>query len=77
MAPGGLSLEKLRSFTGPPTQVEQIQRIKTVSSLGGGTSPGSRGSRLARERAKKMREAYGMKSPGTPSSQVSHTSSIF
>ena len=31
---GGLSLEKLRSFTRPPTQVEQIQRIKTISSLG-------------------------------------------
>ena len=31
VVPGGLSLEKLRSFTRPPTQVEQIQRIKTVS----------------------------------------------
>ena len=30
---GGLSLEKLRSFTRPPTQLDQIQQIKTISSL--------------------------------------------
>lgn len=73
----GLSLEKLRSFTRPPSQMEQIQRIKTVSSLGvggsvergagggGGSSRGPHGSRLARQRAKKMKEIYTTKSPNT------------
>ena len=40
MAPSGrgLSLEKLRSYIRPPSQAEQIHRIKTVSSLGYATS---------------------------------------
>ncbi|CAI8019508.1 Putative uncharacterized protein CXorf58 [Geodia barretti] len=65
---GGLSLEKLRSFTRPPTQTEQIQRIKTVSSLrtGEGERSGSRGSRIARKRARRMRQTFGLRSPSTP-----------
>ena len=31
--PGGLSLERLQSFTRPPTQAEQIEQIKAVTSM--------------------------------------------
>ena len=40
----------------------------SVEGLGGGASCGSRGSRLARQRARKMKELYGINSPARPSS---------